>query len=77
MSGGNDLNVRDLTPAQSDHIRRLYATFEQAQRELNDFASYLMAEHGIGNPEEWQLSRDLTRFEKMKQPGQGADSEAI
>ncbi len=52
---------RALTPAQAERVRRLYAAFEQAERELNDFASYLMAEHGIDDPHAWQLSRDLTR----------------
>ena len=53
---------RLLTPAQSQHLKRLYLAFEQAQKELNDFASYLLAEHGVEDPEQWQLSRDLERL---------------
>ena len=53
---------RLLTAAQSRHLKRLYMAFEQAQKELNDFASYLLAEHGIEDPEQWQLSRDLEKL---------------
>jgi len=65
MSDTQPPDERVLTPAQADHIGRLYMAFQQAQRELNDFAAYLMAEHGIENPDEWQLSRDMTRFVRV------------
>ena len=54
-----------LTDAQRDHLRRLYARFEQAQRALNDFTQYLLAEHGIEPPEAWQLAADMARFVKV------------
>jgi len=63
---------RPLTEAQTAHLRRLYAVFEQAQRELNDFATYLMAEHGIADGAEWQLARDLTRFVRVPPSGEPA-----
>jgi len=53
---------RELTPAQSEHLRRLYLAFEQAQTHLNDFVTYLMAEHGVTSAEGWQLAPDLARF---------------
>lgn len=68
MTGAGPAAERPLTEAQTTHLRRLYAAFEQAQRELNDFATYLMAEHGIGDAAEWQLSRDLTRFVRVRAP---------
>ncbi|NSW56172.1 MAG: hypothetical protein HPY44_09165 [Armatimonadetes bacterium] len=63
---------RVLTPAQQAHLQRLYAGFEQAQRQLNDFVTYLMAEHELENPDQWQLSADLTRFKKMGAPPEQA-----
>ena len=54
--------VRQLTAAQSEHLRRLYLAFEQAQTHLNDFVTYLMAEHGVTSAEGWQLAPDLDRF---------------
>ena len=53
---------RRLTPAQSEHLSRLYLAFEQAQTHLNDFVTYLMAEHGVTSAEGWQLAPDLARF---------------
>jgi len=66
MSEQQPADERVLTAAQADHIRRLYATFEQAQKELNDFTSYLFAEHGIDDPEQWQFSRDMARLVRAK-----------
>jgi len=65
----SDTHTRELSPAQTAHLRRLYAAFEQAERELNDFAAYLLAEHGIEDAEAWQLSRDLTRLVRADGPG--------
>lgn len=60
-----DPDERLFTPAQCAHIAKLYSAFEQAQRQLNDFAVYLMTEHGIDDPAHWQLSADLTRFVRV------------
>ena len=69
----SDTDTRQLTPAQAAHLRRLWAAFEQAERELNDFAAYLLAEHKVEDPEAWQLSRDLTRLVRADRPGDSAD----
>ena len=53
---------RVLTPVQCEHLRKLYLAFEQAQTQLNDFVTYLMAEHDLTNAEGWELTRDFTRF---------------
>jgi hypothetical protein len=59
---------RQLTKAQTDHLQRLYAAFEQSQRHLNDFVTYLLAEHGLEQADEWQLTPDLTKF--VREPGE-------
>lgn len=56
---------RALTEAQADHLRRLYLAFEQAQTQLNDFVTYLMAEHDLAGSDGWQLTPDLTRFVRV------------
>ena len=63
---------RLLTEAQREHLRRLYSSFEQAQRALNDFTSYLLTEHGIERPEEWQLAADLGRFVRVEAGSEAA-----
>lgn len=60
---------RRLTIAQCEHLRRLYLAFEQAQRELNDFATYLLSEHGIQDPAQWQLSADMARLVRLDAAG--------
>jgi len=65
---------RLFTPAQCAHIAKLYSAFEQAQRQLNDFAAYLMSEHGINDPAQWQLSADLTRFVRVENGDGKADA---
>jgi len=72
MTSRND-DERALSPAQQAHLQRLYTTFEQAQRQLNDFVTYLMAEHGLENPDQWQLSADLTCFKRVEPPAAGAN----
>lgn len=67
MTPGNETE-RILSPAQQAHLQRLYIAFEQAQRQLNDFVTYLMAEHELENPDQWQLSADLTSFKKADTP---------
>jgi hypothetical protein len=62
MSPDTAPDERRLTPAQAEHLQRLYAVFEQAQKQLNDFAAYLLREHGIEAEPGWVLAPDLTRF---------------
>ena len=64
---------RPLSPAQQKHLQQLYASFEQAQRQLNDFVSYLMSEHELDSPDQWQLSADLTCFKRVEPPAAVAD----
>ncbi len=62
MTNPDPAAERVLTPVQGEHLRKLYLAFEQAQTQLNDFVTYLMAEHGLTNAEGWQLTSDFTRF---------------
>ncbi len=55
-----------LTPAQIEHLRRLYAEFVRAQETLNDFAAYLLREYSLDPSEGWQLSPELDRFIKLE-----------
>jgi hypothetical protein len=62
---------RELSPAQAEHLRRLYLTFEQAQKQLNDFVQYLLDEHELEQQDGWQLAPDLARFVRGKAEGGG------
>ena len=53
---------RPLTAAQSATLRRLYASFQLAQANLNEFTRYLMEEHGVPDDGSWEIDSDLRAF---------------
>ena len=67
---GAALLQRPLSTAQSATLRRLYASFQVAQANLNEFTRYLMEEHGVPDDGSWELDSDLSVFLPARSGGE-------
>ena len=68
------MEEKQLSQAQTDHLRKLYAEFAAAQKALNEFTRYLLEEHGLAAEQsKWQLAPSLDRF--IKTPDTSAEED--